>query len=226
MSARKLFADKDKPRIVYSTVSVHSGKINVWKHHQGLILEVGGYSQSVSLDTPSLPERYWFKAADEITRRLGNPKRALIVGVGGATITHLLGRKFPELKFVGVELDPEIVKVARKFFGLDEIKNLSLVVGEGKEYVLEYEGDKFDLTFIDAYLGGNFPLQFEEKQFLRRLRKITDPKGLIAVNRASGFDRPPFETLLNEVFDKVEMIKIPLPGFLGGLGGNLLYLCK
>lgn len=191
-----------------------------------MVLEVGGYPQSVSLDTPSLPERYWFKAADEVVKRLGDPKRALVVGVGGATILHLLGREFPGLKFVGVELDPEIIRVAKKFFGLDEIKNLSLVVGDGKEYVLEYKGDKFDLTFIDAYLGGNFPLQFEEKRFLRRLRKITDPEGLIVINRASGFNRPPFEKLLSDVFDKVEMIEIPLPGFLGGLGGNLLYLCK
>jgi spermidine synthase len=224
MSAKELFADK--PKIIYSTSSAHSGVINVWKHKKGLVLEVGGYPQSVSLDTPTLPDRYWFKAANTVARNIKDPKRALIIGIGGATIFHLLAKKFPDLKMTGIEIDPEVIDVARRFFDLDKVPNLKVVVGDGQEYVVTHEGEHFDLTFIDAYLGGNFPLHFEEKDFLAKLKEVTRKDGLVVINRASGFDKTKFENLLNKVFATVEVVKIPLPGFLGGLGGNYLYLCR
>lgn len=214
------------PEIIHRAESPWSGKINVWKHDRGLVLEVGGYPQSVSLDTPTLKDRYWSKAAETVSDRISDPRRALIVGVGGATILHLLSERFPDLEITGIEIDPEIVKVAREFFDLDSVRNLELVVGDGGAYVFEYSGEPFDLTFIDAYLGGNFPLHFEEVDFLQRLKEITREDGLVVINRASGLDRPAFEKLLGRVFANVEVVKIPLPGFLGGMGGNYLFICR
>ena len=214
------------PKVIYSTESSHSGKINVWQQDGSLILEVGGYPQSVSLDTPDLPKRFWSRATEEVSQRLSNPKTALIVGVGGATIPHLLSRRFPEMLLVGVELDPEILKIARQYFDLERIARLAVVEGDGHRVVFSHQGPAFDLTFIDAYLGGNFPLHFAEKDFLRRLREITSPEGVIAINRASGFLKKEFDQLLGEVFDSVEVVRISLPGFLGSMGGNFLYLCR
>ncbi len=215
-----------KPRIIYTTESPYSGKINVWDHQGSLSLEVGGYPQSVSLNTPDLKKCYWFRAVEEVSLRLKNPRRALVIGVGGATILHLLKQTFPDLEMVGVELDEEILKVARRCFGLDEIRDLSVVVKDGGEYVKNYQREPFDLVFVDAYLGGNFPLHFEEEDFLRHLRRITHPKGVVAINRAGGFDRRKLHELLERGFAKVEVVKIPLPGFLGGMGGNFLYFCS
>lgn len=189
-------------------------------------MEVGGYPQSISLNTPDLKERYWFKAVEEVGKRLFDPKRVLIVGVGGGTILHLLSWKFPGLAITGVEIDPAIVGVARKFFDLGKIPNLNLVIEDGRKFVADYRGEPFDLSFIDAYLGGNFPLDFEEEEFLRQLRAITGPAGLIAINRAGGVNLRRFQELLGTVFAKVEMIKIPLPGFLGEMTGNYLFVCQ
>ena len=224
MSVRTLFGAN--PKIVHSTSSPLSGKINVWEKDGGLVLEVGGYPQSVSINTPDLPQRYWYKAVDEVSSRLFNPGRVLVIGVGGGTILHLLSRKFPGLKMVGVEIDEEILKIARQFFELEKIPNLEIVTGDGGEYVSSFHDDPFDLVFVDAYLGGNFPLHFNEEQFLRHLRRIANPKGLIVINRAGGFSHSQFGALLGRVFAKVEVVKIPLPGFLGGMGGNYLYLCR
>ncbi len=225
MWERKLFG-ADSPRAVYTAYSPYNGKINVWEHDRSFVLEAAGYQQSVSLNTPDLPKRYWFKATEEVAAQLENPQRALVLGVGGATILHLLSRKFPRIKIVGVEIDEEILKIARQFFELEKIPNLEVVTSDGGEYVSSYQGEPFDLVFVDAYLGGNFPLHFEEEQFLRHLRRISQPKGVIVINRAGGFDRRKFQELLERVFAKVEMVKIPLPGFLGGMGGNFLYFCQ
>ncbi|MEX1061849.1 MAG: hypothetical protein WEC39_01930 [Patescibacteria group bacterium] len=214
------------PKVIYSSESSYSGKINVWEQDGGLILEVGGYPQSVSLNTPDLPKRYWYRATEEVSQRLSNPKYALIVGLGGATIPHLFSRKFPKTLMVGVELDPEILSIARQFFSLEEIPNLAVVEGDGHKFVFSHQGPAFDLTFIDAYLGGNFPLHFNEVDFLKRLREVTSPDGWVVINRASGFPKRDFDELLSKVFASVEVVKIPLPGFLGNMGGNFLYLCR
>jgi spermidine synthase len=224
MLGRKLFGAN--PRILYTASSSHSGKINVWEKEGSLVLEVGGYPQSISLNTADLPQRYWYKAVEEVGSRLNEPVRALLIGVGGGTILHLLSRKFPKLQMTGVEIDEEILKIARQFFELDKIPNLEIVTGDGGEYVASYQGDPFDFVFLDAYLGGNFPIHFEEEQFLRHLREITNPTGLIVINRTGGFSRSQFGEILGRVFAKVEVVRIPLPGFLGGMGGNYLYLCR
>ena len=223
MWGRRLFS-ASSPRVVYTVNSPYNGKINVWENRQTFILEAGGYPQSVSLNTPDLPQRYWFKATEEVAARLENPQRALVLGVGGATILHLLSRKLPRLQMVGVEIDAEVLKIARQFFELEKIPNLEVVTGDGGEYVSLYKGEPLDLVFVDAYLGGNFPLHFEEERFLSELKRITAPGGLVAINRTGGFDRRGFQELFERVFAKVELVKIPLPGFLGGMGGNYLYI--
>ncbi|NIT04523.1 methyltransferase domain-containing protein [Candidatus Saccharibacteria bacterium] len=135
-------------------------------------------------------------------------------------------REFPKLAVTGIELDPEIIRVAREFFDLDKIQNLTVVVGDGGEYIKSYLGEPFDLTFVDAYLGGNFPLHFEEGRFLRDLKRVTRAGGVVVINRASGLELGVFKRLLVKVFANVEVIKIPLPGFLGGMGGNYLFICS
>ena len=127
---------------------------------------------------------------------------------------------------VGVEIDEEILRIARQFFELEKIPNLEIVTGDGGEYVASYQGDPLDLVFVDAYLGGNFPLHFNEEQFLSELKRIVAPGGLVVVNRAGGFSHSQFGAVLGRVFAKVEVVKIPLGGFLGGMGGNYLYLCR
>lgn len=229
---RLAMGGSNSPQVVYTVNSHYSGKINVWKKGGSLVLEVGGYPQSVSVNTPDLPQRYWYKAVEAVSNNLialnprGRGIRVLVIGVGGGTILHLLSRNFPEIKIVGVEIDEEIIKIARQFFELDKISNLEVVMGDGGEYVPAYQGEPFGLVFVDAYLGGNFPLHFEEENFLQQLWRIAHPKGVVAINRTGGFDPRKFRELLGRVFAKVEMVRIPLPGFLGGMGGNSLYLCK
>ena len=211
-------------RIIYSVVSPISGEIKVWEYQNSRALDVGGYLQSATSGAPEFEKRYWAKAAQEIGSRAKRPKRALVIGVGGGTVLHLLSQKFPDLKIVGVELDPEIINVARKFFGLDEIANLTVVVEDGAKYVGGYQKDKFDLVFIDAYLGGDYPSYFEEEKFVQKIKAMLNPGGLAVFNRTSGSNLDNFRKMLERNFARIEKVKIPLPGFLGGLAGNFLYL--
>lgn len=213
----------DRPQVIFKTASPISGEIKVFEYQGSRALDVGGYLQSATPGAPEFERRYWARAAEEISKRLAQPKSALVIGVGGGTILRLLAQKFPDLAIIGVELDPEIVAVAKKFFDLDQISNLTIIVGDGATYVRDYRGDKFDLVLIDAYLGGNYPSHFEEARFFQEVKAILSPVGIAAFNRTSGSTLGKFRKMLEENFATIEEIKIPLPGFLGGLGGNFLF---
>ena len=43
----------------------------------------------------------------------------LILGLGCGTAAKIFSQKWPKAKIVGVEIDPEVIRVGKKYFGLD-----------------------------------------------------------------------------------------------------------
>ena len=56
----------------------------------------------------------------------------------------------PDAEIVGVELDREVLRVARRHFGLDELR-LEIVAGDALEYLREPR--RFDLIVEDLFVG-------------------------------------------------------------------------
>ncbi|HUE75359.1 MAG TPA: oxidoreductase, partial [Chloroflexota bacterium] len=46
------------------------------------------------------------------------PRRSLVLGVGGGTVIHLLTRKFGPHPILGIEIDPNVISLARSHFDL------------------------------------------------------------------------------------------------------------
>ena len=77
-----------------------------------LVLRVGGVIQSVGVD-----ETYQADIWDALLPH-NQPTNALILGLGGGTIAHLMTQRFGPLPITGVECDPAVVWLARQQFGL------------------------------------------------------------------------------------------------------------
>lgn len=56
-----------------------------------------------------------------------------------------------ESHLITVDNDPELIEIAKTYFGLDE--RLEIVCQDGSEWIREYSGNKFDLIFADAWTG-------------------------------------------------------------------------
>jgi spermidine synthase len=78
-------------------------------------------------------------------------RRILLLGLGGGSVARILRALAPEAELVGVEFDPEVVKVARAHFGLDELE-LELHV-EDALVRLRREKRRFDLIVEDVFVG-------------------------------------------------------------------------
>lgn len=195
----KLFLGEEIIDKVFSSLN---GEILIY---QGLFgqksMRIGGVSQSGGLVV-----NIWKKAINEVKNRMGGISSCLILGLGCGDAARLVSQKWPEAKITGIEIDPAVIEVGKKYFRLKEIPNLEVVRGDAIEKI-ENQKSKFDLVLVDLYLGKNFPKEAESKEFLESLKKITTPDGIIVFNRFNwGVYRKQaedFKEKLRDFFPKV-----------------------
>lgn len=80
----------------------------------------------------------------------GTLKRVLVLGVGGGAVIHLLNRFMPPQQIIGVELSAIHLQIARRHFDL-RYPNLELVQADAIDWLIQYEGEPFDLIIDDLY---------------------------------------------------------------------------
>ena len=54
-------------------------------------------------------------------------------------------------RLITVDNDPELITIAKQYFGKDE--RVDLICGDGGEWIRTYKGELFDLIFADAWPG-------------------------------------------------------------------------
>jgi predicted RNA methylase len=106
----------------------------------------------------------------------------LVLGVaGGSVIKTLVDEIKFDGKITGVELDSEIIKIANRYFKLNEIKNLEIVIGDAFEFVLKTK-DKYDLIIIDIFQDTTMPNFLFETFFINRICYHLKNKGFVLFN--------------------------------------------
>lgn len=106
----------------------------------------------------------------------------LILGVaGGSVIKTLVNEVKFKGKITGVEIDKEVVEIANKYFKLNEISNLELIVDDAFEFVLKTK-DKYDLIIIDIFQDTKMPNFLFEDFFINRINFLLNIEGFILFN--------------------------------------------
>lgn len=106
----------------------------------------------------------------------------LILGMGGGSIIHSLRNIFEYKKnIVAVEIDSEIITLAKEEFGIFNSDNLQIIEGDAFEFVKTSE-DKFQLIIIDLFIDLNVPPIFYGKEFCENVSKLLDESGSIIFN--------------------------------------------
>jgi spermidine synthase len=112
------------------------------------------------------------------------PQRMLVLGNAGGTMARAYGRFYPAVAIDGVELDPKLNEVARRFFGAGDNPRLHLIAADGRPY-LELAKKRYDLIIVDAYRQPYVPFYLATSEFFRLARKHLRPGGAIALNVAA-----------------------------------------
>lgn len=120
-----------------------------------------------------------------------NLRRALVVGLGGASLSKALLAQFPELQVDSIELDPEIVKLAHQYFFYRESERCRSIVLDAREF-LEKNNSTYDLIVLDAFDGLEIPGPLRTVQFYGLVKKHLNPGGVVVANlhcNSGNYDR-------------------------------------
>ncbi|OGG35314.1 hypothetical protein A2363_02785 [Candidatus Gottesmanbacteria bacterium RIFOXYB1_FULL_47_11] len=186
------------PYVIYKKRSAYNRDIRVI-HERGVYkLLVNGSRQS-----GEYIKTLWQHALGEF-HIIPSPdiKRILVLGVAGGTVIHLLHAMYPDAVIDGVDIDPEMLEIGKKYFFLDSVTGLTLTLRDAKDYVRESIQKKqaWDMIVVDLYVGASIPAFVGEEQFLHDLKKILSPGGIVLVNYLREFE---YEKLSTYVFEKL-----------------------
>jgi spermidine synthase len=109
------------------------------------------------------------------------PRDALLIGLAGGTVARQLTAAYGPIPITGVEIDPEIDRVAREYFALGELDNVEAIVADGR-YALRTSDAVFDLIGVDAYRQPYIPFQLTSREFFQDVSAHLRPGGVAVVN--------------------------------------------
>ena len=108
-------------------------------------------------------------------------RRILYIGLGGGSAPKRVWRDFPGVRMDVVELDPEVVDIAYKYFELPRDPRLNVEVEDGRRYVSSHDGP-WDVIVVDAFYSDAIPFHLATREFLELARSRLSPGGLVVTN--------------------------------------------
>jgi spermidine synthase len=138
------------------------------------------------------------------------PSRILVVGLGGGTMPMFLRKHYPDAHIDAVDIDPEVVHVAREYFGFKEDERMRVHVGDGRQFV-ERARDPYDVIFLDAFGTRNVPPHLTTLEFMRAVRKAVKPTGVVVGNIWGRGPNPLFDSMVRtyqEAFEDLYILDV------------------
>jgi spermidine synthase len=108
------------------------------------------------------------------------PKRVALIGLAGGTVARQFTAIDGPVKIDGVELDPKLVEVGRRFFDMTE-PNLHVIVADGRYWMATNAGS-YDVIFVDAYRQPYIPFYLTTREFFESAKAHLEPGGVLAIN--------------------------------------------
>jgi spermidine synthase len=108
------------------------------------------------------------------------PGRVAIIGLAGGTVARQYSSIDGPIPIDGVEIDPQIVEVGRRYFDMTE-PNLNVAVADGR-YWLATQVRKYDVIAVDAYRQPYIPFYLTTREFFQSARDHLNRDGVVVIN--------------------------------------------
>jgi len=192
-----------EPKVLYEKQSPYN-TIVVTEDDQGLRtlwFEKRGVRQSVvKVGDPDHLELAYARVMPAGMALVEKPQRVLIIGLGGGTIPLFLHKHYPETAIDVVDIDPDVVHVAKEFFGFREDRTLRALVADGRKFI-EQCRDFYDLVFLDAFGSENIPYHLATREFLEATFRAVKPGGAVVGNVWSRYSNPLYDSMIRTYLD-------------------------
>ena len=108
--------------------------------------------------------------------------RVLMIGLAAGTVAREYTEVYGPIPIDGVELDPSIISVGRKYFDMNE-PNLNAVADDGRHF-LDTRAGRYDVIAVDAYRQPYIPFHLTTVEFFRSVSDHLTQRGVVALNAA------------------------------------------
>ena len=144
-------------------------------------------------------------------RKPSDIKRVAIVGLAAGTTARQMTAVYGNIPIDGFEIDPEIVEVGQKYFGMN-MPNLNVEIGDGR-LNLERSPHKYDIIAVDAYRPPYIPPHMTTQEFFQITASHLTEDGVLTLNSASvPGDRRLINglaTTMGTIFPSIYTVDIP-----------------
>ena len=142
-----------------------------------------------------------------------NPRKVLIVGLGGGVLPTALAGMFPDVGIDVVEIDPAVVRVAQQFFDFNPSQRVRVFEEDGRVFVKRAgkSGQRYDLVMLDAFDHEYIPEHLLTREFLLEVKTLLTADGVLVANTFSSSRLYPHEsTTYESVFGTFYNLRVKL----------------
>ncbi len=171
------FLQKLSPQLIETRESRFSGRLEVYRFQDKYFIKTGDVHQS-----GGWAERLYHDVNFKFQFLNFKLKNVLMLGLAGGTLVELLYKMYPNINITGVDIDPVMVNLGKKYFNLNKYKNLKIEIADAFEYVKRVN-KQFDLVIIDLFIRDQVQVESGDNNFLNNILLVTRPHGYIMINR-------------------------------------------
>ncbi|MDD2723865.1 MAG: spermine synthase [Methylovulum sp.] len=153
--------------------------------------------------------------------------KALVVGLGGGSITKHLLQHFPDCHLTVVECRESVVRVARSHFALPFDRRLKVIIDDGGQYVrkrADSHRERYSLMVVDAFDHEGMAGSISNQTFFDACQAMLKDDGILVINLWGGTSNPVFQSAalwLGRAFDwKILFLPVTGRGNIIGLAFN------
>lgn len=152
------------PQVLEVVSSPINGEIKVMQDFNSIYLATGFWTQS-----GGLIKDLWESPLSKIHPLPG--ANWLVLGLSGGTAAQIISHNYSPAKIVGVEIDPIMVELGKKYLKLGQIPNLEIKVENASRYMANARLP-MDYILVDMYVGDKPPAFVYEPSFLKQLYSL------------------------------------------------------
>lgn len=110
-------------------------------------------------------------------------RRLLMIGMGGGTLSNYLFRHIPGLEVDAVDIDPEVIRLARAHFEVPDDPRYRTHAADGRVFVEQAPVDqRWDMIILDAFRGVFVPFHLKTREYYAVLLGRLAADGVVVAN--------------------------------------------
>jgi SAM-dependent methyltransferase len=156
---------------------------------------------------------YWdAQLVDFFAARSVPPRRVAILGNAAGTTSRAYEEFFPRTRVDGVEIDPELSAIGRRYFDMNNPR-LHLYHEDARPFMRRIDA-RYDVVAVDAYRQPYIPFYLTTKEFFESVRDRLAPGGVVIMNVGHPEGEDALEKVLSATAGQVfaHVLRDPIKG--------------